>query len=59
MRSEEEIRKRLDRLERRLREEEQLKVMLENKGLNADACKLYINELRERIRILKWVLEED
>ena len=61
MRSEEEIRKKIEELEEEVKELEWEKDYLKKKsggGWNTAAYTLYIDELKERIKTLRWVLGE-
>ena len=59
MRSEEEIRERIKKLEEELEELEWEKDYLKDDRLNVDMTQLHIEEIKDEIEILKWVLGED
>jgi len=61
MRSEEEIRKKIEELEEKVKEFEWEKDYLKKKSggrWNTAVYTLYIDELKERIKTLRWVLGE-
>ena len=59
MRSEEEIRERLKRLEEDLRDLEWEKKMAEEMGHITIGYTLQIEDIKTEIKVLKWVLGED
>ena len=59
MRSEEEIRERLKRLEEDLRDLEWEKKMVEEMGDITIGYTLQIEDIKTEIKVLKWVLGED
>ena len=59
MRSEEEIRERLEKLEKDLEDLEWEKKMAEKKGWITIGYTLQIEDIKTEIKVLKWVLGED
>ena len=59
MRSEEEIRERLERLEKDLKDLEWEKKMVEKMGDITLGYTLQIENIKDEIKVLKWVLGED